>query len=221
MGMGTASCFPADVCAAVPAPPEPPTGAGHPASIAATTGAWVPPLSPSLSLGRGGAGPCWGTGPVCPGTALATHCLLRDVALTSTPKPPWCPHIHPSAPPPVTASHPWHPTLSITLHTPPTSLPHPYLSPPTIPSPLGVYNWVLPPTWPGGSWLGGSWGGRTRGQGRSQEGKYGDQGEDAANSTVGQAPGPGATRGGTPGPQQHLQGRRRKSCGIQLPALWG
>lgn len=34
MGMGTASCFPDDVCASAPAPPVPPTGCGHPASPA-------------------------------------------------------------------------------------------------------------------------------------------------------------------------------------------
>lgn len=38
MGMGTALCFPADVCAAAPASPAPPTGTGHPASITATMG---------------------------------------------------------------------------------------------------------------------------------------------------------------------------------------
>lgn len=99
---------------------------------------------------------------------------------------------------------PWHPTpvtLSTTLHTPPAPPTHtpisPLSPPPTIPSPFGGCNWGLPPHWarrqPAGSQLcpGGSRRGTTKGWGRSQGGKYGDQGEDAANSMVGQAPGPG------------------------------
>ena len=54
MGMGTASCFPADVCAAAPAPPEPPTGTGHPASIAATAGHGSHHCPPHCPSGSGG-----------------------------------------------------------------------------------------------------------------------------------------------------------------------
>lgn len=48
MGMGTASCFPDDVCASAPAPPVPPTGCGHPASLACHRGgtATPPPSRP-------------------------------------------------------------------------------------------------------------------------------------------------------------------------------
>lgn len=92
MGMGTASCFPADVCAAAPAPPpEPPTGAGHPASITATTGH----RSHRCPSGRGGtsrgAGPCRGTGPACPGTALPTHHLTASLGTWQSPASPHLP----------------------------------------------------------------------------------------------------------------------------------
>lgn len=52
MGMGTALCFPSDVCAAALAPPQPPVGTRHPTSITATTGHWVPPLFPHRLSGR-------------------------------------------------------------------------------------------------------------------------------------------------------------------------
>lgn len=46
MGMGTASCFPDDVCASAPAPPVPPTGCGHPASLACHRGGTATSPSP-------------------------------------------------------------------------------------------------------------------------------------------------------------------------------
>lgn len=52
MGMGTVLFFPAEVCAAALATPEPLTGTGHPTSVTGTTGQWVPPLFPHCLSGR-------------------------------------------------------------------------------------------------------------------------------------------------------------------------
>lgn len=95
---------------------------------------WVPG-TPQPPWGTGPTSRGAGTGPAHAGSALPAHCLLRVVALTSTPQPPRRPHVHPSATPhfPITPMIPPgtpHPSPSVQPFTPhqPT-YPHPYVSP--------------------------------------------------------------------------------------------
>lgn len=239
MGMGTASCFPADVCAAAPAPPpEPPTAPGTPPASLPPQG-----IGPT-AVPRGGGGP---RGVQVPAGAQVLPALAQLCPLTTSP-PPWGhgspQQVHTSPIPPHTPQCPhlhiphihdisWYPapiTLSTTLYTPPAPLPTPlFLTPPTLPSPFGVFNWGFPPSWARRQLAGnrlrwGAPGGAEQGVRAGPKGvNMGTKGKMLPICSCGTGSRARShQRWGAPGPQQHLQGRRRKCWGdMQLPAFWG
>lgn len=212
MGMGTVSCFPADVCAAAPAPPEPPMGARH----------------PPATVGHGShLKGCRHRS--CP-RRLSSACSLPAQGCgthqhpTTSPASPRTPQCHPPFPYHThdTPRHPTPITLSTTLHTPPahlsTSLCLP--SPPLPPYPvhLGVVTGGFPPAGPEGNRPGANC---VQGAARGAEPRVGAGPKGVNMGTKGKTlriawwdrlQGQEATIGGTPGPWQHLQGRRRKHC---------
>lgn len=243
MGMGTASCFPADVCAAAPAPPRAAHGRRAPRQHHCHHRAQVPPLSPPLSLGAGGdldgcrslpgrrSSLPWHSSAHSP-----PHHLPGDMALPSTSTPPRYPHIHPSVPTsvsPISMISPGtlHPSPSVqpfTPHQPPYL--HPYFSPlPPYPVHLGFLTGGFPRTgqrgsWPGTGCVGGQLGGQNKGSGQVPRGvNMGTKGKMLPICSCGTG---SRARSHESGGHWVLSSISRAGGGsagggMQLPAFWG